>query len=130
MKILPLICYEIIYSGKLFNKPDFDLIINLSEDGWFGKSFGPKQHFDHSIFRAIESGKYVIRSSNNGIAGIINPIGSIEQRVNFGKSGYIDFKSMRKIQPTIFSLYGNKIFLLVILLYIVMIFTLIKVKYE
>ena len=130
LKILPLICYEIIYSGKLFNKPDFDLIINLSEDGWFGKSFGPKQHFDHSIFRAIESGKYVIRSSNNGIAGIINPIGSIEQRVNFGKSGYIDFKSMRKIQPTIFSLYGNKIFLLVILLYIVMIFILIKVKYE
>ena len=130
LKILPLICYEIIYSGKLFNYPDFDLIINLSEDGWFGKSIGPKQHFVHSIFRAIESGKYILRSSNNGIAGIINPVGSIEQRVNFGKSGYIDFKSMKKIQPTIFSLYGNKIFLLVILMYIVMIFLLNKTKHE
>ena len=129
-KILPLICYEIIYSGKLFNNPDFDLIINLSEDGWFGKSLGPKQHFDHSIFRAIESGKYIIRSSNNGIAGIINPIGFVEQRVNFGKSGYIDFKGMKKIQPTIFSLYGNKIFLLVIFLYIVMIFLFNKIKHE
>ena len=122
IKILPLICYEIIYSGKLFINPDFDLIINLSEDGWFGKSLGPKQHFVHSIFRAIESGKYVVRSSNNGIAGIINPLGHIEQKVNFGKSGFIDFKTIKKIQPTIFSLYGNKIFLLVILMYIVMIF--------
>ena len=129
-KILPLICYEIIYSGKLFNNSDFDLIINLSEDGWFGKSLGPKQHFDHSIFRAIESGKYIIRSSNNGIAGIINPLGFVEQKVNFGKSGYIDFKAMKKIQPTIFSLYGNKIFLLVILLYIVMIFLFNKIKDE
>ena len=130
IKILPLICYEIIYSGKLFRNSDFDLIINLSEDGWFGKSVGPKQHFTHSIFRAIESGKYIIRSSNNGIAGIINPTGNIEEKVNFGKSGYIDFKSMRKIQPTIFSLYGNKIFLLVILLYIVMIFLSDKKKHE
>ena len=130
IKILPLICYEIIYSGKLFINPDFDLIINLSEDGWFGKSLGPKQHFVHSIFRAIESGKYVVRSSNNGIAGIINPLGDIEQKVNFGKSGFIDFKSMKKIQPTIFSLYGNKIFLLVILMYIVMITLLIKIKHE
>ncbi len=130
LKILPLICYEIIYSGKLFSNPDFDLIINLSEDGWFGKSLGPKQHFVHSIFRAIESGKYIVRSSNNGIAGIINPIGSIEQRVNFGQSGYIDLKFMRKIQPTVFSLYGNKIFLLVILIYIVMIFLLNKIKHE
>ena len=130
IKILPLICYEIIYSGKLFRNSDFDLIINLSEDGWFGKSVGPKQHFTHSIFRAIESGKYIIRSSNNGIAGIINPTGNIEEKVNFGKSGYIDFKSMRKIQPTIFSLYGNKIFLLVILLYIVMIFLSNKKKHE
>ena len=130
LKILPLICYEIIYSGNLFSNPDFDLIINLSEDGWFGKSLGPKQHFVHSIFRAIESGKYIVRSSNNGIAGIINPIGSIEQRVNFGQSGYIDLKFMRKIQPTVFSLYGNKIFLLVILIYIVMIFLLNKIKHE
>ena len=115
---------------KLFKNPDFDLIINLSEDGWFGKSLGPKQHFAHSIFRAIESGKYIVRSSNNGIAGVINPLGYIEQKVNFGNSGYTDFKSMKRTQPTIFSLYGNKIFLLVILLYIVMIFIINKKIHE
>ena len=130
LRILPLICYEIIYSGKLFSNPEFDLIINLSEDGWFGKSFGPKQHFVHSIFRAVESGKYIVRSSNNGIAGIINPLGSTEQIINLGESGYVDFKEMRKMQPSIFSKYGNKIFLLVILLYIVMIFLFNKIRHE
>ena len=130
VKILPLICYEIIYSGKLFNNTNFDLIINISEDGWFGKSIGPKQHFVHSIFRAIESGKYVIRSANNGIAGIVNPLGTVEQSVKFGKSGYVDFKEGRKIQPTIFSRYGNNIFGFLILLYIFLIFSFNKIKNE
>ena len=61
LKILPLICYEIIYSGRIFNNSNFDLIVNISEDGWFGSSIGPQQHFIHSIFRAIESGKYLLR---------------------------------------------------------------------
>ena len=121
LKILPLICYEIIYSGKLFSKSNFDLIINISEDGWFGKSIGPKQHFTHSIFRALESGKYVVRSSNNGKAAIVNPLGIVEQSVKFGQSGFIDLTSTKKIQPTIFSQYGNKIFVLLILMYIVLI---------
>ena len=130
LKILPLICYEIIYSGKLFNDLNFDLIVNISEDGWFGNSIGPKQHFTHSIIRAIESGKYITRSANNGIAAIINPIGIIEQKVNFGQSGYVDLKESRKIQPTIFSIYGNKIFVILILLYIFLIFSFNKTKNE
>ena len=130
LKILPLICYEIIYSGKLFNNPDFDLIINISEDGWFGQSIGPKQHFVHSIFRAIESGKYVVRSANNGIAAIIDPLGNVEQSVNFGQSGYIDLEGIKIIQPTIFSKYGNIIFGLLILLYIFFIFSFNKIKNE
>jgi len=130
LKILPLICYEIIYSGKLFNNSNFDVIINISEDGWFGQSIGPKQHFDHSIFRAIESGKYVVRSANNGIAAIINPTGTIEQSVNFGQSGFVDLDKRRTIQPTIFSKYGNKIFGFLILMYIFLIFSFNKIKNE
>ena len=65
VKILPLICYEIIYSGKIYSETNFDFIINISDDGWYGESIGPYQHFTHTIFRAIESVKYIIRSSNN-----------------------------------------------------------------
>jgi len=130
LKILPLICYEIIYSGKISNDHNFDLIVNISEDGWFGNSVGPKQHFVHSVLRAIESGKYVVRSANNGMAAIINPIGMIEQKVKFGQSGHVDFEESRKIQPTIFSIYGNKIFVFLILLYIFLIFSFNKIKNE
>ncbi len=121
LKILPLICYEIIYSGNIFKKSKFDYIINISEDGWFGDSIGPHQHFTHSIFRAIESGKYLLRSANNGISAIINPIGKIEKKIEFGQSGYIDFRDKKLFKETIFSKYGNKMFLIIILLYIFLI---------
>tara|TARA_B100000674_G_scaffold53549_1_gene37237 strand:- start:86 stop:1018 length:933 start_codon:yes stop_codon:yes gene_type:complete len=130
LKILPLICYEIIYSGKIFKTNDFDYIVNISEDGWFGKSIGPEQHFVHSIYRAIESGKYVLRSSNNGTTAIINPIGIVEKKINSTKSGYIDFTESRKIKETLFAKYGNKIFVFIILLYIFLIFSFNKIKNE
>ena len=130
LKILPLICYEIIYSGKIFNNSDFDLIINVSEDGWFGGSIGPQQHFIHSIFRAVESGKYILRSANNGTAAIVNPLGVIEQKVKFRESGYMDFNESKKIQPTVFSKYGNKIFIILILLYIFIIFSFNRIDNE
>ena len=52
-----------------------------------------------AIDQKTESGKYLLRSANNGIAAIINPLGVIEQKVEFGKSGYVDFKEAKKIKP-------------------------------
>ena len=130
LNFLPLICYEIIYSGNLTKNTNFDFIINISEDGWFGESIGPKQHFAHSIYRAIETGKYILRSSNNGIAAIINPIGKIEKYIEFGNSGYIDFEEKRDLKKTIFSTHGNKIFMILILLYIFLIFSFNRIRNE
>ena len=104
--------------------------MNISEDGWFGQSIGPDQHFAHSIFRAVESGKYVLRSANNGITAIINPLGIIEQKIDLNKTGYIDFTNIRKIRTTLFAQYGNKIFVIIILLYIFLIFSFNKLKNE
>jgi len=130
LKLLPLICYEIIYSGKLSRDNNFDYIINISEDGWFGNSIGPKQHFSHSIFRSIETGKYIIRSTNNGISAIINPIGIIEQEVELGSTGYVELSESKLVKSTPFMLYGNKIFLILILIYIFLIFSFNRHKYE
>ena len=130
IKLLPLICYEIIYSGNIFDDRNFDLIVNISEDGWFGQSIGPHQHFAHSIYRAIESGKYVLRSANNGISAIVNPLGVVENKVNLNQSGYVDFIESKKIRSTIFSIYGNKIFVLIILLYISLILSFNRIKNE
>ena len=130
LNLLPLICYEIIYSGKLSDDINFDYIFNISEDGWFGNSIGPKQHFSHSIFRSIESGKYIVRSANNGISAIINPVGFIEQKVEFGSIGYVELTTSKLIKSTPFMLFGNKIFLIVILLYIFLIFSFNRLKNE
>ena len=130
LRLLPLICYEIIYSGKLSKDKDFDYIINISEDGWFGSSIGPKQHFSHSIFRSIENGKYIIRSANNGITAVINPIGVVEQEVKFGSTGYVELSESKLIKTTPFMLYGNKIFLMLILVYIFLIFSFNRLKHE
>ena len=56
INILPLICYEIIFTEliqKITNKKN--LIVNISEDAWFGNSIGPHQHFSKSIFRAVKA---------------------------------------------------------------------------
>ena len=123
LSLLPLICYEIIYSGKLSADNNFDYIINISEDGWFGNSIGPRQHFSHSIFRSIESGKYIIRSANNGVSAIVNPMGIIEQEVEFGSTGYVELSESKLVKSTPFMSYGNKIFLMLILIYIFLIFS-------
>ena len=123
--VLPLICYEIIYTGKLIqNKKDFDLILNISEDGWFGNSIGPHQHFAHSIFRSIEQGKTLLRSSNNGISAVIDPVDGILSSVDTSKSGVISLKSVKIYDKTFFSKFGNKIFFYFTGIYITLIFLL------
>ena len=130
LNLLPLICYEIIYSGKLFKDNNFDYIINISEDGWFGSSIGPKQHFSHSIFRSIESSKYIIRSANNGISAIVNPIGFVEQKVEFGSTGFVELRENKMVKSSPFIIYGNKIFLILILIYILLIFSFNRLEHE
>ena len=88
------------------------------------------RHFTHSIFRAIESGKYVLRSANNGTTAIINPMGVIEQKIDINNAGYIDLSDSRKIEMTLFAKFGNKIFGLIILLYIFLIFSFKKLRNE
>ena len=118
ISFLPLICYEIIFSGKLnVNKSDYDFILNISEDGWFGKSIGPVQHLSHSIFRSIEEGKHVIRSTNNGVSAFVNPKGQITKQIS--DKGYFDVNKIRRVDKTYFAKHGNKIFFYFVIIYII-----------
>ncbi len=124
-KFLPLICYEIIYSGNLnLEKKRYDFIVNISEDGWFGDTIGPYQHFSHSIFRAIEEGKNILRSSNNGISGVVNPIGEIYKNKKTTDGSVIEVDALKFKETTYFSKYGNKIFFYFLIIYITLIFVL------
>ena len=120
---IPLICYEIIYSGNInkeANRTSF--IINISEDGWFGNSIGPHQHFAHGIFRSIEEGKNVIRSTNNGISAFIDVNGRVISHLESTQRGVIEITKYKKFNETLFSKFGNKIFFCIIIIYIGMIF--------
>ena len=91
MNILPLICYEIIFpSLTQKSNVDTNLIINVSEDGWFGKTIGPYQHFSKAIFRAIEQNSYLIRSANKGVSAIINNKGEVIKKLNINETGNIE----------------------------------------
>ena len=112
--------------GPEIKKDDFDLILNISEDGWFGNSVGPYQHFSHSIFRSIEEGKSLIRSANNGISAFINSKGQIINQIKSTESGVIEVKSFNQTKKTLFSSFGNKIFFYFLLFYIILFFFLKK----
>ena len=117
--IFPLICYEIIYPGKIKYKNQFpDLVINISEDAWFGRSIGPYQHFTKAIYRSVEEGVFIARAANKGISAFINPSGKIIKSLETGEPGNIRLNFPYFHQSTLFSNYGNKIFFLIILLYI------------
>ena len=127
--ILPLICYEIIYSGKIKKKNQLpDLIINISEDAWFGDSIGPHQHFSKAIYRAIEEGVFIARSTNKGISAFIDPSGKVIKSLNTRESGNLEVYFPHFYKKTLFSIYGNKIFFLIIFLYILFFLILRKLK--
>ena len=127
ISFLPLICYEVIYSGNINkNNEDYDFIINISEDGWFGDSVGPHQHFSHSIFRSIEEGKNLIRSANNGISAHIDATGKIIGKLKSTDKGFIEVRNILKTKNTFFNSYGNKIFFYFLIFYISLIFFLKK----
>ena len=129
--ILPLICYEIIYSGRIKeNNQSPDLAINISEDAWFGKSIGPYQHFTKSIYRSVEEGIFVARSANMGISAFIDPNGKVLKSLNTGESGNIELNFPYFYNSTLFSNYGNKIFYLIIFLYMFLILILRKYKIQ
>ncbi|MEO0442548.1 MAG: apolipoprotein N-acyltransferase [Pseudomonadota bacterium] len=72
------ICYEIVYPSLVAKQARYaHAIITISNDAWFGHSIGPLQHFHMARMRAIETGRYLVRSTNNGISAIIDKKGNI-----------------------------------------------------
>jgi len=73
------ICYEAIFAGIIRNcvKEGADIIVNLTNDGWFLKTGAPEQHFNANILRAVENARPVVRAANTGISGVIDPTGRI-----------------------------------------------------
>jgi apolipoprotein N-acyltransferase len=80
-RVAPFICYEIVYPDLVAaGARKTDLLITISNDSWFGRSIGPLQHLQIAQMRALETGRYLIRGTNNGVSAIINHRGQIVAR--------------------------------------------------
>ncbi len=76
--IAPFICYEVVYADFVRRyAQDADLLVTISNDTWFGTSWGPPQHLQMAAMRARENGRYMVRATNNGISALIDERGNI-----------------------------------------------------
>lgn len=72
------ICYEIAFATEVASAlPEAELLFTVSNDAWFGSSFGPHQHFQIARVRAMEAGRYLGRATNTGISGVVSPSGTV-----------------------------------------------------
>ena len=89
--IEPLICYESAYPELIeTTNKDFSIIVNISNDAWFGNSLAPYQHLQISQSRALEFQRYLIRSANTGISAVINKDGEIVDTIPLNHEGILN----------------------------------------
>ena len=124
--IAPSICYEDIFGSELLGYfPEANLLVNITNNAWFGKSFASEQHFQMSIMRAIESGRYLLRATNTGVTAIVEPDGTVERAQSF-KYSILSGTIEPMIGNTPYTKYGNS--LIVILLILNLFFSYLWVK--
>jgi apolipoprotein N-acyltransferase len=117
---VPLICYEIIFPGAVGaqnggqgsgqtgehgSRPGW--IINVTNDGWFGISSGPYQHFQQARVRAIEEGLPLARAANTGISAVVDPLGRIIEKLPLGAEGVIDAPLPQPIAAPVYVRVGD-----------------------
>lgn len=103
----PLLCYEVIFPDKIIDKKNRpDLLINVTNDAWFGNSSGPYQHFDMAKMRAVEYGISLARVANTGITAFVDPFGRVIKKIDLNEEGIIDVNLIESVRPTIYSKYG------------------------
>jgi apolipoprotein N-acyltransferase len=108
--MLPLICYEIVFPDEAVppgERPGW--LLNLTNDGWFGISTGPYQHFQQARVRAIEQGLPLVRAANTGISAVVDPLGRIIRELPLGAEGVVDSGLPQAIAPTLYVRAGDYI---------------------
>ncbi|MDX2027783.1 MAG: apolipoprotein N-acyltransferase [Alphaproteobacteria bacterium] len=105
----PLICYEIIFPGEVEDRADPPhFLLNVTNDGWYGNTSGPYQHFAVARIRAIEEGRPLVRAANTGISGVMDSYGRVTARLGLGETGFVDADVPEVLNGTLFSQYGGR----------------------
>src|SRR4051812_49329689 len=107
------VCYEAIFPGRATDpaaRPAW--MLNVTNDAWYGSSSGPYQHFAIARTRAVEEGMPLVRAANNGISGVVDPVGRVVARIDLDTVGYADLPlPAHNSAPTLYSRRGDWILL-------------------
>jgi apolipoprotein N-acyltransferase len=105
--VVPLICYEAIFPGEVVPggapRERLGVLLNVTNDGWFGTTTGPHQHFAQARLRAIEEGLPLVRAANSGISAIVDPYGRILAKLPLGVEGVLDGRLPQTIAAPAFA---------------------------
>ncbi len=107
----PLICFETVFPGRVVDPDDRpDWLLNITNDGWFGISSGPYQHFAAARLRAVEEGLPLVRVANTGISAVIDAYGRVKARLGLDRAGVLDAKLPPPVDGlTPYARFGNLI---------------------
>ena len=106
-----LICYEVIFAGRVIdrqNRPD--VMVNVTNDAWFGATIGPWQHLYQAQMRAVEEGVPLLRAANTGISAAFDGFGRQLGSIPLGVRGYLDIAIPSVLTAPLFARFGNAIF--------------------
>jgi apolipoprotein N-acyltransferase len=108
-KVSTIICYESIFPNlvRQFVKDGSELILLITNDGWFGQSSAPYQHLRMGVVRAVENRRYIVRAANTGISAIIDPYGKIEAETPMGVRTILDGTAHFRSDRTFYTQYGD-----------------------
>ncbi|MBM1171065.1 apolipoprotein N-acyltransferase [Microvirga arabica] len=102
------ICYEAIFPGEILSDgPRPDLILNVTNDAWFGETPGPYQHFAQARLRAVEEGLPLVRAANTGISAIVDPFGRIVEKLPLSVEGTLNTNLPVAKPATVYSKSGK-----------------------
>ena len=120
--VQPLICYEALYpgftrTGERLSGRRAAWIVNVSDDAWFGGTYGPVQHLNLASYRAIEEGLPIVRATPTGVSAIIDAFGRVQPGMSLrqGQAGVIDAVLPAALPPTLFDRFGETGFALMML---------------
>jgi apolipoprotein N-acyltransferase len=104
-----LICYEGIFPriSREYKNSGVGLLVNITNDAWFGTSSAPYQHLTMAAFRAVENHVYMIRAANTGISAIIGPTGEVVSRTGLFERTSLNGKVQFLGEKTFYSKYGD-----------------------
>ncbi len=107
IKLLPLVCFESTFPKLLESNIKNEIIINISNDGWFGNSLAPYQHLQIAQVRALEFNRYLLRVANTGISAVISNKGQIIDYIPINQEGVITGVVPVNIDQSFYSRYGD-----------------------